>query len=116
MRMIPKNYKKFQAYSYHRQFFFWNIKNKIPSPKLKFHIVLNGKKEEKLNKRMRKEKRCSLDFFLLNIFPWGATMYLLKISLVSLFLQNEKIKIKKVKEKKIKVEKKTWVASQKCFN
>ena len=64
MRMIPKNYKKFQPYSYHSQFFFFfgNIKNKIPSPKLKFHIVLNGKKEEKLNKRMRKEKRCSPDF------------------------------------------------------
>ena len=62
--MIPKNYKKFQPYSYHRQFFFfWNIKNKIPSPKLKFHIVLNGKKEEKLNKRMRKENRCSPVFF-----------------------------------------------------
>ena len=100
MRMIPKNYKKFQPYSYQRQFyfillllllFFFNSENKFPSVKLKFHIVLNGKKEEKLNKRMRKEKWCSLDFFLLNIFPWDAAMHPLKISLVSLFLQNEKI-------------------------
>ena len=54
-------------------------------------------------------------FFLLNIFPWGAAVYPLKISLVSLFLQNEKKKNNKVKEKKKKVERKTWVASQKRF-
>ena len=67
MRMIPEDYKKFQPYSYHRQiffcfFFFEILKIKSLPPNLNFTLSSMGKKEEKLNKRMRKEKKCSPDF------------------------------------------------------